>query len=147
MVLRKQITKEWYIIKLQYITDCALLMMVYMAGENRIVSSRELEKMIGFPQQSIFSAGRKLKKAGFINTVAGSFGGYTLAKPLEEISIQDILTAFKDEFCMNGEISAEKATTASLRRFLDICHEFEAEAKNGMSAVTLADMLKDKEQP
>jgi len=133
--------------KLQYITECSLLMMAYLTGENRVVSSRELEKMISFPQQCIFSAGRKLKSSGFIHTVSGPFGGYMLAKPSEEITVQDILTAFKDEFCMNGEISAEKATTASLRRFLDICHEFEAEAKNGMSAVTLADMLKDKEQP
>ena len=58
-----------FVVKLQYTTDCALLMMVCLTGENDIVSSRELEKAIRFPQQTIFNAGRRLKKAGLINKI------------------------------------------------------------------------------
>ena len=128
--------------KLQYTTDCALLMMVYLTGEaGRIVSSRELEKMIHFPQQSIFNAGRKLKNFGFINTINGPFGGYMLAKSPDEISIQDILEAFKDEFYINGETYSEKAATTTLQNFARALMNMEAEMKQKMSAHTLAELL------
>ena len=130
-------------IKLQYITDCALLMMAYLTGEDRVVSSREIEKAIHFPQQCIFTAGRKLKKTGFVNTVSGPFGGYKLAKAPEEITIQDILAAFKDAFDIIDVLSAKRSAAAAVQNFTDILINLEAEMKQRMSSYTLADLLKE----
>ena len=121
-------------------TDCALLMMVYLTGERRIVSSRELEREISFPQQSIFSAGRKLKNAGFLHTIAGPFGGYELAKAPKEITLQDILLGFQDAFCVHDEKYQECASVA-LRKYANTLADVESEIKNKMSTITLADML------
>ncbi|MCL2508018.1 MAG: Rrf2 family transcriptional regulator [Oscillospiraceae bacterium] len=129
--------------KLQYVTDCALLIMAYLTGENRVVSSRELEKMINFPQQSIFTAGRKLKSAGFVNTVSGPFGGYILAKSPEEITIQDILSAFKDAFCISDSACANRAATTTLNNFAKLLSSAEEEVKVRLSTFTLMDLLKD----
>ena len=117
-----------------------MLMMVYLTGENRIVTSRELEKAINIPQQSIFGAGRKLKKFGFIKTVNGPFGGYVLAKPPEKITIQDILRAFKDEFYIGETTLAKKAPTKTFGSFAVKLENIKKEVDKQMS-FTLADLL------
>ena len=130
--------------KLQYTTNCALHMMVYLTGEKRIVSSRELEEKTRFPQQCIFNAGRKLKKAGYVNTVAGPFGGYTLGKPPQEISIHAILAVFKDSFSLCCEqMPVINYPTTTLGNFLLWQTKLESDFVEKMSAINLADLVKE----
>ena len=118
-------------------------MLAYIAGENgRIIPSRELEENIQFPQQSIFNAARKLKKAGFINTVAGPFGGYTLGKPPKNISIQDVLALFNDTFSICRR--KEPDGTATLKNFVKRVKDIEDDFVQEMSRTTLADLLPAK---
>jgi len=128
--------------KLQYTTDCALRMMVCLTGEDRIVSSREMEEKIGFPQQCIFNAGRKLKQAGYVHTISGPFGGYTLGKLPEEITIQDILALFKDSFSVCGaQAPVSQLSTTTLRNFVKLLGKLEDDVIQKMSSFTLADLL------
>ena len=127
-------------IRFQYLTDCSLWMIVCLAGENRLMTSRELEEKIPFPQQSIFSAGRKLKKHGFIKTINGPFGGYMLAKPPEEIIVREILAAYDDTFSINSEVQEEEASTAVLQNYMNRL----VTVKNGIDkelSFNLADLL------
>ena len=117
--------------------------MVYLAGENRIVPSRELETKISFPQQTIFSAGRKLKKLGFINTVAGPFGGYILSKSPEKITIQEILDAFNDGFCISSEEFTKKSSVPSIENFAKKLKSIKNEMEQQMS-FSIADLLKER---
>jgi len=82
--------------KLQYTTNCALLVLAYLTGENRIITAGEMEEKSGFSKSNIFNAARRLKNAGYVRTVSGPFGGYILNKPADQISIQEILCLFKD---------------------------------------------------
>ena len=132
---------RWFGMKLQYTTECALRMMVYLTGESRIVSSREFEDKIDFSQQCIFSAGRKLKKAGYVNTVSGQFGGYVLGKSPEEITIQQILTAFKDELSLGCDNTSPDAA-ATMQNFEKFLLGLEEDVAQKMSMVTLSDLLK-----
>ena len=125
--------------KLQYTTDCALKVMVYLAGEDRIVSSRELEEKIGFSQQCIFSAGRKLKKAGYVNTISGPFGGYILSKPPGEITMQEILIDLGDAFYINDAASG-KASTTALQNYFKKLIKIKNEIDQQMS-FALADLI------
>ena len=128
--------------RLQYTTDCALRMMVYVAGENRIVSSRELEEKIGFPQQCIFSAGRKLKKAGYINTISGPFGGYILSRSPKEITIQDILVVFKDSLSVCCEKApVKRSNTTAMNNYVKMTEKLEADIRKRLSECTLAHLL------
>ena len=131
--------------KLQYTTCCALLMMVYLAGQNdRVVSSREIEEKIGFPQQCIFSAGRRLKKTEFINTVSGPFGGYILGKRPEEINVQQIMEVFKDSFsiCSEEMFSKKKKISDSMNIPTKLLMKIEADINKKMASYTLLDLQK-----
>ena len=104
------------------------------------MTSRELESKINFPQQTIFSAGRKLKKHGFINTVSGPFGGYTLAKPADKIMVQDILEAYKDGFNISSQDSFKTATLPVLKKYAKKLLNIKSGIDRQMS-FTLADLL------
>lgn len=39
----------------------------------------------------------KLKKAGLVKSIRGAGGGYVLAKPMEEISVGDVLRALEGD--------------------------------------------------
>ena len=126
----------------QYLTDCSLCMIVCLAGENRLMTSRELEAKIHFPQQSIFTAGRKLKKHGFINTINGPFGGYILAKPADKITIQEILSVYKDGFTISSNAALKKAALPVLRNYAKKLSEVKADIDQKLS-FTLADLLEE----
>jgi len=116
-------------------------MMLYLTSANKIVTSRELEKTIDFPQQSIFTAGRRLKKSGLVGTVSGPFGGYVLAKPPEDITIQEILVTFDDVFHIGKEVAADRFTAPSLGNLAKMFTEVKDAAEKKLGSVTLADLI------
>jgi len=107
------------------------------------MTSRELESKIKFPQQSILSAGRKLKKHGFIKTVKGPFGGYILAKPAGKITIQEILEAYKDGFNISGETTCMKPALPALQHYIKMLTDIKDEINEKFS-FTLADLQEEK---
>ena len=119
--------------------------MLYLTSANKIVTSRELEKTIYFPQQSIFTAGRRLKKSGLVGTVSGPFGGYVLAKPPEDITIQEILVTFDDVFHIGKEVSADKFTAPKLGNLAKMFAKLKAETEQKLGLVTLADLINNRE--
>ena len=127
-------------INFQYLTDCSLCMIVCLAEENRLMSSRELETKINFPQNSIFTAGRKLKKHGFISTVSGPFGGYKLAKPANQITVQEILTAYKDGFNISNELTSKENTLPVLLKYAKLLTKIKNDIDQKFS-FTLVDLL------
>ena len=130
--------------KLQYTTNCALLIMAYLTGENRIIPSRELQEHTGFAQQSIFTAARKLKAAGYVTTVSGPFGGYILGKPADRITVQEILELFCDTVSIRGgELSERQADKTTLRNFANRLAELDADLDRKLSALTFAELMGD----
>lgn len=55
-------------------------------AERQCISDNYLEQLVA-----------KLKKAGLVNSTRGAMGGYSLARPIEEISVGDILRALEGD--------------------------------------------------
>ena len=64
-----------------------------------------------------------------------------LARRPEDVTIQDILEAFKDEFSICDEMSEEKASATTLRNFANFFISTKDEMDKKMSAFSLADLL------
>ena len=84
-----------------------------------------------------------LKKAGLVETVRGAQGGYTLAKPPEEITVRQVVVALEGDMaivdCQRGAQckDAEKCATHKVWNRI-------SDAVNGaLDAITLKDMLND----
>jgi len=118
-------------------------MIVCLAEENRLMTSRELAAKIPFPQNSIFTAGRKLKKHGFIRTVSGPFGGYMLAKPANQITVQEILVAYNDGFNVSNELTSKESTLPALQKYMKLITKIKNDIDQSFS-FTLSDVLGGK---
>lgn len=72
-------------------TDYALRLLVYLGKEKRPVFSSELANNMKISRRYILSIARDLKSRGYINSGMGIDGGYTLAKPLDQITLHEIV--------------------------------------------------------
>ena len=85
--------------------------------------------------ESIFSA---LKRAGF--GTAGAQGGYSLARPADQISLQSILEALEGDLSVFEEADIGTPIRAFLKQH--VWDVIDREVENTLYATTLADMVK-----
>lgn len=79
-------------------TQYAIRILSYIAqkGNSRLYSAKELSEVLSIPYKFLTKIMTELVKAGFVNSIKGREGGYSLAKDSQKISIHDILGAFKE---------------------------------------------------
>lgn len=65
--------------------------------ENTLVSLQEITDKEGLPHAYLEQIIPTLKKAGFVTSHRGAFGGYKLAKPASKISIWDIVSILEPQ--------------------------------------------------
>ena len=127
--------------KLQMKTYCALWFLAYMACHKDVVPTRDLTSGIGFPKHCITSTATKLKEKGYIQTVVGPFGGYILAKSPNEITLQEILATFNDEFRLIGKKTPQTAGCALIGNLKKLLEKEERDFERILSGHTLADLM------
>ena len=72
-------------------TNYAMRLIVYLAKQQHIVSSKTLSRVIDVSPRYLLQIGAKLRDAGFISVTHGSSGGYMLIKEPQEVSLYDII--------------------------------------------------------
>lgn len=72
-------------------TDYALRILICLGRANRIVPSSEIASSMKISQRYLLSIARGLKNQGYIKVGFGPDGGYSLAKPLNTISLYEII--------------------------------------------------------
>ncbi len=80
------------------------LLQMASRGDEASLSIPEISKAEGLSVPNVAKLMRLLRIAGFVKSVRGQAGGYSLAKPAESILIGDVLEAlggklFGDRFC------------------------------------------------
>jgi len=79
--------------------------MLYLAQQKRVVSSSEMSSMMNISQRYVLSISKKLCDDGYVSVGYGLRGGYSVAKPLEDISLYDII------MLMEGSIPISRCQT------------------------------------
>ena len=92
--------------------------------------------------EDIFSA---LRRAGLVRSIRGPGGGYTLARPANEISVADIVTASdRQSIGMDDEESTGTPSTEaspSTRMTAELWTNFHTKVMDYLQSVTVADLL------
>ncbi|MFK8332820.1 RrF2 family transcriptional regulator [Pseudomonas sp. BJa5] len=70
-----------------------LAFLVDELGDSREASVRDLAELQGVPQEYLAKVFTKLAKAGLVVATEGVRGGFRLARPADEITVLDIVTA------------------------------------------------------
>ena len=73
-----------------------LLLDLAMYGNKEPVRLSDVSKRQGISLKYLEKIIRKLKLAGYVKSIRGPYGGYLLAKPVEEISVGDIVRVMED---------------------------------------------------
>lgn len=87
------------------------LLQVARAGEGKSLTISELSKLEGISSPNVAKIMRVLRKSGLVTSTRGQSGGYTLSRPVDQISVGEVLASlggrfFDTTFCdrHSGEI-------------------------------------------
>ncbi|NTV92725.1 MAG: Rrf2 family transcriptional regulator [Chlorobiaceae bacterium] len=114
-------------------------------GAGRVVTVKEMAEDIGFAQEFLSKAMQSLKKAGIITSVQGVKGGYTLAKPISEITVADIGEAIEGKPHLTrcaSELSCEIASSCTHKGYMNLLQN---RIQEFMSATTLESLLESRD--
>lgn len=80
--------------KLSTQEEYGLRLLLQMARhEHESLTLTDLSRFEGISQPNVAKLMRTLRKAGFVNSTRGQAGGYTLARPSEDVRVSEVLGA------------------------------------------------------
>jgi FeS assembly SUF system regulator len=96
-------------IRLTKFTDYGILMLAHISGQHNgdLITARELTEDTGLPGPMVSKILKQLARSGIIQSHRGAKGGYTLARPAEEISVASVIEA------LEGPIGMTACTTGA----------------------------------
>ena len=102
--------------RLTHLADYAVVMMTAAARRNagERLSASELADETGVPLPTAQKLMGKLASAGLLNSVRGAGGGFTLARPGQEISLADIIEAVEGPIAMTQCSGSDEASDCAL---------------------------------
>ena len=102
--------------RLTHLADYAVVLMTAAArrGEAMRLSSADLARETGVPLPTAQKLMGRLAAAGLLNSVRGAGGGFTLARPVGEISLADIVEAVEGPIAMTMCSGSEEASDCAL---------------------------------
>ena len=87
--------------QLKITTDYAIRTLLYLAQTGKVTSSAEVSEKMSIPRKYLINIAKSMRDAGLIDTHSGTYGGYTLAKPAEEITMLDVINAMEGTIRIN----------------------------------------------
>lgn len=125
-------------------TDYSIRIMAFLAKCGKVSSSTEIAKNTHISSKYIIKIAALLRDHNLITSSHGMGGGYTLARPANEISMWDIIRSVEPELCADdkaGEFvrSAPNTTESDLAR--DMFEEINKRLRDYFIAITLADFV------
>ncbi|NHC62387.1 SUF system Fe-S cluster assembly regulator [Paenalcaligenes suwonensis] len=85
-------------LRISKIIDYGTLVLTHMAGDpSRVFSASELATQLGLGQPTVSKVLKLLSQDELVISTRGARGGYTLARPANEISVAQIIDALDDQ--------------------------------------------------
>jgi FeS assembly SUF system regulator len=102
--------------RLTHLADYAVVMMTAAArrADGERLSATVLSDETGVPLPTAQKLVGKLAAAGLLNSARGAGGGFTLARPGEQISLADIVEAVEGPIAMTQCSGSEEASDCAL---------------------------------
>lgn len=99
-------------LRITKITDYGFILLAYMANqdEGMLHNAKDLSSSIGIPLPTVSKVLKILTQGGILKSHQGSKGGYSLAKPVGQISAAEIIEAVEGPVALTDCSSAEGCT-------------------------------------
>ena len=110
------------------------------------VNLGDISKRQGISEKYLWQVINLAKSAGLITSVRGPKGGYTVAKPANQINVLEIIAALEGPIilvdCLDKSESCERASSCVTR---DVWAKIEDNMKKTMATITLQDLVEKQE--
>ena len=133
--------------QLNITTDYAIRIIVYLGMKGGFAASREVSDNMGIPYGYVLKIARKLVAAEIVTTSTGIYGGISLNKKPEDISLLDLIQVMESTTKINRCLEEDKycsrfaTETCPVRRFYCVLQD---ELESKLSSFTIADLLQQK---
>jgi Rrf2 family protein len=128
--------------KLSRSSGYALAALVHLARQESgvILTSRKIATATGLSEQYLLKPLKPLAAAGVLRSLKGPHGGYTLARPAEDITVLEVVEATDGP--LRGEASRFDGTgTEDLDQCLDqVCKDVALRLRDSLRGITLAEL-------
>lgn len=88
---------------------------------------------------------RKLVAAGIVKSYKGTQGGYEIARPLEEISLRDVIETIEGPYnlsrCTSGNFTCNRSHCQGSCKFQKVFWEISQEVRNRLEACKFSDLV------
>jgi len=115
------------------------------------LSIPQLSEAEGLSQPNVSKLARILRMEGLINSTKGHVGGYVLARPAADITVNDVLKAlgrrlFDEEFCANHVGVLKLCTNSVDCSIRSLWTMVQSTIDNLLDKITIADLSKNSEK-
>lgn len=104
--------------KLRTTSEYALRVLVHMSQhEEDIHTAKNLAEVLDIPYKYLTRIMTTLAKEGLFQSTRGRYGGFTFAKPLDQITVYEILASFNDindDVCIMGKGTCDQSGSCAL---------------------------------
>ena len=136
-------------IRLTKVTDYALVLMAYMARhrERELFTARDLAESTGIPLPMVSKILKTLTRDEYLHSTRGVGGGYSLARPAEEISVAGLIEHLEGPVSLT-ECSMHSDSTCSLEANCPVSHPLQRINRvviDVLSGITLAQLAEPED--
>ena len=133
-------------IKLNRTSEYGLIALRHMSKKAQTVTSaREVAEAYGLPFEITAKTLLRLKDSGMIQSAQGARGGYTLSKPLHEVTLAEFLRAMEGPQAVVACVAPEKAASCECDYHArcgmrDVMSELDQKVRGFLSTIRLSDL-------
>ena len=128
--------------------DYAVRAAVELAAAGDLVIAEHIAQAQAIPLNFLENILRDLRRGGIVESRRGQQGGYTLARPAEEISIADVIRAVEGPLAtVRGRPPEELEYDGSSSKLRDVWVALRASVRSVLEQVTLADLVRGELPP
>jgi Rrf2 family protein len=123
--------------------DYAVRAAVELAAAGELVTAEHIAQAQGIPVNFLENILRDLRRGGIVDSRRGQQGGYTLARPAEEISVADVIRAVEGPLAnVRGQPPEDLEYGGSSAKLRDVWVALRASVRSVLERVTLADLAR-----
>jgi Rrf2 family protein len=128
--------------------DYAVRAAVELAAAGELVTAEQIAQAQGIPLNFLENILRDLRRGGIVESRRGQQGGYTLARPAEEISVADVIRAVEGPLAnVRGHPPEDLEYGGSSAKLRDVWVALRASVRSVLERVTLADLARGELPP
>jgi Rrf2 family protein len=123
--------------------DYAVRAAVELAAAGELVTAEHIAQAQGIPVNFLENILRDLRRGGIVDSRRGQQGGYTLARPAEELSVADVIRAVEGPLAnVRGQPPEDLEYGGSSAKLRDVWVALRASVRSVLERVTLADLAR-----